>query len=233
MQGRASSLKKPESFFDIRARAERLKGGADELARLLPVPRSNAALKKLPDDRYLAEMTRRVFCSGFVWKIVDYKWPGFEEVFHGFDPVACAYQPDEAVEALLSDTRIIRHYRKLLSVRANASFVLEIEQSHGSFGRYVADWPVEDIVGLHHELKKRGSRLGGRTGQFFLRAVGKDTFVLARDVVGALIRGGIVDRNPTSRRDLQAVQDAFNHWRAESGRPLCEISRILSCSIDG
>ena len=57
--------------------------------------------------------------------------------------------------------------------------------------------------------------------------------MLARDVVGALIRGGIVDRNPTSKRDLRTVQDAFNFWRDESGRPLCEISRILSCSIEG
>ena len=178
-------------------------------------------------------MTRAVFRSGFVWRIVDYKWPGFEEAFNGFDPVTCAYQPDEAVEALLRDTRVIRHFKKLRSVRDNATFVLAIEQEHGPFGRYIANWPVEDITGLHETLKKRGSRLGGRTGQFFLRMMGKDTFVLARDVVGALVRGGVVDRNPTAKRDLKLVQAAFNQWREESARPLCQISRVLSYSIDG
>lgn len=221
-----------ESFKDIYARAAGRKGGAEALEKLLPKPRSRAYLSRLPADRYLAEMARAVFRSGFVWRIVDYKWPGFEEVFQGFDPVACAYQPDEAIEALLKDTRIIRHYKKLRSVRDNATFILAIEAEHGSFGRFIASWPVEDIVGLHEVLKKGGSRLGGRTGQFFLRVVGKDTFVLARDVVGALISSGVVERNPTAKRDLARVQDAFNQWREESDRPLCQISRILSCSIE-
>ena len=29
------------------------------------------------------------------------------------------------------------------------------------------------------------------------------------------------------------MQAAFNHWRAESGRPLTHISRILAMSVDG
>jgi len=197
------------------------------------VPQSAAQLAKIPDDRYLAEMTRAVFCAGFVWKIIDYKWPGFEEVFRQFDPVFCAYQSDEAIESLLQDVRVVRHYKKLQTTRVNAAFILEVEQSEGSFASFIANWPVADIIGLHRLLKKRGSRLGGRTGQFFLRRIGKDTFVLARDVVGALICQGIVTRDPTSRRDQQAVQDAFNQWQAESGLPLCQISRILSCSVDG
>ncbi len=178
-------------------------------------------------------MTRAVFRSGFVWRIVDYKWEGFEAVFQGFDPVACAYQPDEALEALMHDARIIRHLKKIRSVRDNATLVLGIEREHGSFGAFIADWPVTDIVGLHECLKKRGSRLGGRTGQFFLRRVGKDTFVLSRDVVGALIRAGVIDRNPVAKRDLRLVQQAFNVWHEQSARPMCEISRILSCSIAG
>lgn len=221
-----------EHFDRIYERAVARKG-ADQLAAQLPSPRSALGLKRLPAERYLSEMSRAVFRAGFVWKIVDYKWQGMTEVLHGFDPVACAFQPDEALEALLQDERAIRHLVKLRSIRDNAAFILEVEKSHGSFGQYVAAWPVTDIVGLHADLKKRGSRLGGRTGQFFLRRVGKDTFCLTRDVVGALARQGIVDRQPTSRRDLRQVQAAFNEWQQQSGRPLCEISRILSCSIDG
>lgn len=222
-----------ESFDAIFSRAADRKGGRNALEQLLPKPKSAAELAAITGDRYLSEMTRAVFRSGFVWRIVDYKWPGFEEVFQAFDPVACAYQSDEAIERLMQDTRIIRHLKKLRSVRDNASLILEIEQEHGNFGEFIAAWPVTDIIGLHEFLKKRGSRLGGRTGQFFLRRVGKDTFVLARDVVGALIRIGVVDRNPTAKRDLRLVQGAFDIWHEQSGRPMSQISRVLSCSIDG
>ena len=100
-------------------------------------------------------------------------------------------------------------------------------------GWWLAAWPADDFVGLWQTLKERGDRLGGQTGRFFLRFVGKDTPLLSPDVVRALTAQGVVDREPTSRRDLQKVQDAFNAWRAESGRDLCAISRALACSVDG
>jgi 3-methyladenine DNA glycosylase Tag len=221
-----------DHFDRIYARAVARKGEA-ALQDSLPQPRSDLGLKRLPASVYLSAMSRAVFRSGFVWRIVDYKWPAMTEALHGFDPVACAFQPDEAIESLLGDERVIRHLTKLRSVRDNAAFILQVEREYKSFGRYLADWPVANIIGLHADLKKRGSRLGGRTGQFFLRRVGKDTFCLTRDVVAALIRLKVVDKNPTAKRDLEAVQAAFNDWQAQSGRPLCEISRILSCSLAG
>ncbi|MEL6476210.1 MAG: hypothetical protein AAFR17_02695 [Pseudomonadota bacterium] len=48
----------------------------------------------------------------------------------------------------------------------------------------------------------------------------------------ALIREGLVDKTPTSQRDLAAVQAAFNHWADESDRPLAHISRTLACSVN-
>ncbi len=81
-------------------------------------------------------------------------------------------------------------------------------------------------------LKKRASRLGGTSAQYFLRTMGVDGFVLSRDVVRALIREGVVEKEPTSRRDLALVQEAFDHWRGESGRPMTQINRTLACSIE-
>ena len=54
-------------FKHIRARAEKRKG-AKVLASLIPEAASNRALAKVADDRILAEMTRRVFSAGFVWR---------------------------------------------------------------------------------------------------------------------------------------------------------------------
>jgi 3-methyladenine DNA glycosylase Tag len=221
-----------QKFAAIFARAAQRKGGTDALEALLPKPKSPAQLKRTPDDRYLAEMTKCVFRSGFVWQIIENKWPGFEAAFSGFDTAACALLSDEDLERLAADTRIVRNAKKIASVRANAAFIRELKVSHGGCGAFLASWPVDDIVGLWDELKRRGDRLGGNTGPFFLRFVGKDTFMLSGDVVKALIRQKIVDTAPSGRKALAAVQTAFNGWRDESGRSLAEISRTLACSVD-
>ncbi len=67
-----------KSFKSIRARAEKRKGGAAALAALLPTPPDNSRVAAVTDDRVLAEMARRVFCAGFVWCVIEQKWPGFE-----------------------------------------------------------------------------------------------------------------------------------------------------------
>ena len=74
--------------------------------------------------------------------------------------------------------------------------------------------------------------MGGNSGPYFLRMVGKDTFILTEDVVVALKAQAIVDRKPSSQKDLRAVQQAFNRWREQSGRPLCQISRLLSMTVN-
>ena len=171
------------SFRTIRARAEVRKGGPEILARLLPPPPSIDALIALGDDRILAEMTKRVFSAGFVWSVIEAKWPGFEAAFLGFDSAALAFQPDEFWEALAGDTRIVRNGAKIMSVRHNAVFVQDLSREHGGFGRFLAEWPSSDQIGLMALLAKRGSRLGGATGPMFLRFIGWDAFVLSRDVV--------------------------------------------------
>jgi 3-methyladenine DNA glycosylase Tag len=65
-------------FKTIRARAEKRKGGAEALTKLMPPKSDRKALSKLRDDRVLAEMTKRVFSAGFAWSVIDNKWPGFE-----------------------------------------------------------------------------------------------------------------------------------------------------------
>jgi 3-methyladenine DNA glycosylase Tag len=61
------------AFKTIRARAEKRKGGADALARLMPPKPDPKALLKLRDDRVLAEMTKRVFSAGFAWSVIEAK----------------------------------------------------------------------------------------------------------------------------------------------------------------
>lgn len=219
------------SFDDILAiSAERKDGFAAVLNGIEP-PASPATLAAVPDDRWLAQMTRGVFQAGFNWKVVEAMWPGFETAFHGFDIGRCAMMDDEWFDRLVQDKAIIRFPAKIRSVQQNAVFVSDQSAAAGGFGRLIADWPDEDFVGLLAHLKKHGSRLGGTTGQYFLRSMGKDSFVLTRDVIGRLVAEGVVDKAPSSAKSMKAVQEAFNTWRAQSGRSLKEISRVLAQSI--
>ncbi len=219
-------------FKTIRARAEKRKGGPAALKKLLPPAPDRKSLARLGDDRVLAEMTKRVFCAGFAWSVIDAKWEGFEQAFLGFQPAALAFKPDEFWEKLVSDTRIVRNGAKIMSVRDNARFVQAIAKEHGSFGRFLAGWPSSDEAGLLELLAKRGSRLGGNTGQMLLRFLGWDGFVCSRDVVACLRDAGLdIAEEVKSKGDLAKVQAQFNAWHEETGLPYTHLSRICAMSI--
>lgn len=221
-----------KTFREIEDRAADRKGGSQALAAMMPDIGPASALADITNDRWLAGMARSVFQSGFSWKVIEKKWPGFEDAFLGFDPHAVAFWPDEEVEALVHNAAIVRNMAKIKSVHQNARFVCDLVTEHGSAGAFFANWSGADQIGLWDVLKKRGARLGGMTGQYFLRQMGYDGFVLGRDVVAALIDAGVVEKNPTSKRDLAAVQDAFNTWADETGYGYARLSRIMGLSID-
>jgi 3-methyladenine DNA glycosylase Tag len=220
------------SFDVLYHMAAARKGGADAFEATLKIPKSAEELAAIADDRWLSAMSKSVFRAGFNWKVVESKWARFEEVFDGFDVGRMSMMSDDDLYDYLKTDGIIRHAKKIISIRDNAVFLRALATEHGGGGRVIGGWPREDFAGLLWLLKRRGSRLGGSTGMYFLRAAGVDGFVLARDVVRALIRDGVVEKEPNSKRDLDRVQAAFNQWSIESGRPLMQISRVLACSID-
>lgn len=224
-----------QAYQAIFQRAAERHGGAKALETKLAEaqPKSPAEIAAIPDDRWLAEITRRVFQAGFNWSVIENKWDGFEAAFEGFDVGRWAMASDDDLDALARDTRIVRNPQKIRTVRENAVFLSDLAKEHGSAGRFFADYPATDQVGLMDVLKRRGSRLGGTTAQYFLRFIGKDTFIVSRDVTAALIAAGVIDKPPTSAKALRAVQGAFNGWMRESGRPLVQISRTLALSVGG
>lgn len=221
------------TFGAIYDRAVKRKGGEDELEKLLAdwrKPKSARTIAKIPDDRWLAMMTKCIFQAGFSWKVIESKWPGFEEAFDGFDPPRWALAPDEDLDALAKDTRIVRNPQKIHTVRPNAIFICDLAKDYGSAGKAFANWPMNDQIGLLELLKKKASRMGGNTAQYFLRFMGLDSFILSQDVNAALIMEGIIDKPATSKTAMKAVQEAFNTWAEETGRTRVQLSRILAMS---
>ena len=83
--------------------------GTAALEARMTQPSSPAELKALTDDRYLSQMSLRIFRAGLKHSLVDAKWPAFEDVFEGFEPRRVRAMSDEALEAL---ERVNRDYQR-------------------------------------------------------------------------------------------------------------------------
>ncbi len=206
------------------------KGGEQALLSLIAKPRKDSRLKKIGDDRFLSEFSKKVFQSGFVWRVVENKWPNFEELFLGFGITDVLMMPDERLAEIATDPAIIRNLRKVQSIKENAYMIHEVREREGSFAKFIADWPSEDIVGLWLYLKKHGSRLGGNTGPYALRTLGKDTFILGRDVECYLREGGVFSGGASSKRSLMQIQEHFNELKSDSGWTLAQLSQLMAFS---
>ncbi|MBW8192095.1 DNA-3-methyladenine glycosylase I [Neiella marina] len=220
-----------EHFSHTLARAIERKGGEQQLFSLLTSPVQSHQLQALTDADCLAQITKVVFQSGFAWRVIEHKWAGFEKAFWQFDPNKLVLLDDSHIERLMQNTDIVRNGQKIKTVPINAQLMLDIRQQHGSFGQFLAEWPEQDITGLWLYLKKHGARLGGNSASFVLRRLGKDTFVLSRDVTAHLINQGVIDKPATSKTALKQVQQAFNTWQQQVSLPLTQLSQIIALSV--
>ncbi len=193
----------------------------------LPLPE----LIAIPEDRWLAEMTRAIFQSGFSWELIDKRWPQFEDAFDGFNVTRWLFMSDDDLDRLLKMPGLVHNAMKLKSVAGNARFLSDIANEAGSAGAWFAAWPFEGYMELCLALKARASRLGGRTGQYVMRRLGRDALILSSAVVKALVHVDVVTGEPSSKKDFAAIQKALDAWRGESGRGLTQMSQILAWSL--
>ena len=219
---------KLESFDKLYQRASERKGGMKQLNMLLPANENQDALLALSDDRYLAAKTKKVFQSGFVWRVVEQKWPDFEEVFFKFDIEKVLMMPDDMMERKAADPKIIRNFNKVKTIKANAQMIFEEQQNGHSFAEFIREWPSEDIIGLWAYLKKHGARLGGNTGPYALRALGKDTFLVTRDVEAYFRAHDLISGGTQTKASLGTMQKAFNQWHADSGLTYGQLSQLVA-----
>ena len=226
-------MSKIESFNAIFAKAEERKGGYEELITMLPTLFSDAELMGLSDAHYLERLTRCIFVSGFSSKVIRSKWDGFMDVFQEFDLKKLSEFEDEDWQAMAEDTRIIRNKRKIQAVRDNLYMVTKISKEHNGFGKFIVSWGAQNQIGLMKLLNEQGNQIGDNTSQYFLRYIGIDGFIISKDVCLAAIEAGVdIKAKPTSQKEKQALQDAFNFWHEESKMPYTHISKVLAYSQD-
>ncbi|TWX65032.1 DNA-3-methyladenine glycosylase I [Colwellia sp. C1TZA3] len=217
-----------EKFDDIYQRAAARKGGAASLNILLGPGKQDHLLPAITDDRFLSAFSKKVFQSGFVWRVVEKKWPNFEESFFNFNIEKVLMMPEEMMERKASDPKIIRNFNKVKTIKANAHMIFDQQQQGHSFAEFIAKWPSNDIIGLWAYLKKQGQRLGGNTGAYSLRALGKDTFIISRDVEAYFRAHDIITGGVQTKSSLNAMQTSFNDWQQQCDLSLGQLSRLIA-----
>ena len=163
-------------------------------------------------------MSLRIFRAGLKHSLVDAKWPHFEEVFAGFDPPRVRAMSDEALEALLQDKRVIRHWGKMKAVRANAAAFCELAEewelpmimyTEGGGGRPGDTDVATQIAGLNIDSFVTWARLSGQVPRI---AINNGEPIVGRAAINA--QGG------AGQHTWQFVNAAVDQLLAEGGTTL-------------
>jgi len=126
--------------------------------------------KRLGD--YLEIMTKAVFQSGISWKVVESKWPGIKGAFRDFDAEAVAETSEQALDDLCQDTRVIRNRRKLSAIVSNAQRMVELDEEHGGFQKYLRSH--DDFTATVPDIRQQFKFMGDTGIYFFLYVLGED-----------------------------------------------------------
>jgi 3-methyladenine DNA glycosylase Tag len=137
---------------------------ADQAALRTRVRALAAPFEKLrdhaPDDPafFLEHLSRSVFEAGISWRVVEAKWDGIREAFHGFDPAQVAAMPPVEIAAVENDSSVIRNKAKIRATVANAQEILAILGEYGSIRGYLASFPDADAATA--DMRRRFKFLG-------------------------------------------------------------------------
>jgi 3-methyladenine DNA glycosylase Tag len=122
---------------------------------------------------YLEALSRPVFQAGISWRVIDNKWEGIRAAFEEFDPRKVADYDQSDVERLLSDSRVVRSKAKIEATVDNAQAMIELDQEHKSFRRYLRSFAsFEETVA---DLKRQFRFIGDSGAYHFLWSIGEPT----------------------------------------------------------
>ncbi len=113
-----------------------------------------------PDDPafFFEHLSRSVFEAGISWRVVEGKWDGIRDAFHGFDPAQVAAMPPAEIAAVENDSRVIRNKAKIRATVQNAREVLAILDEYRSIRGYLASFP--DAGAAAADMRRRFKFLG-------------------------------------------------------------------------
>jgi DNA-3-methyladenine glycosylase I len=89
------------------------------------------------DQRHFEFLILDAFQAGLSWATILNKREHFRQAFRGFDPGRVARLNQRSVGRLLRDPGIVRNRAKIEASIANARAFLHVQDTHGSFDRFI------------------------------------------------------------------------------------------------
>ena len=123
------------------------------------------------DDEYFERMTLSFFTAGLNWKVIETKWPYFQNAFAEFYIDQVAKFSDKVVKRLMTDEGIVRNEKKVQATVHNAGQFLKLEKEFGSFQKYL-DTFGKDEERMLEAVQERFQHVGPSTARTFLWASG-------------------------------------------------------------
>ncbi len=133
------------------------------------------------DKQWFERITLEGAQAGLSWITILKRRETYRQAFDHFDPAIVATYDDAKIEALMTNTGIIRNRAKIISTIGNAQAFLKIQAEFGSFDSYIwgfvggktiinhwrslSEIPAEtdESRAMSKDLKKRGFRFVGAT----------------------------------------------------------------------
>ena len=130
-------------------------------------------LKITPKDLsdYLAVLSKAVFQAGLSWRAIDSRWAEFEDAFEKFVPEKVSRFDEEKIQALLSNSKLLKTEGKIRATIRNAATLIALDTKYDGFKNYLKSFPSYDR--LAKDLCKTFGQVGPLSAYYFLFRVGE------------------------------------------------------------
>ena len=120
------------------------------------------------DDRLLFEMLILEGAqAGLSWETVLKKRQGYRDAFYNFDVKKVANIPDEELESLRSNEKIIRNRLKIYSTRTNAKVFIKNTPRIKRFGKYLWSFVDNEPI-INHWTKHSEVPVSIKKGLYYM-----------------------------------------------------------------
>lgn len=101
------------------------------------------------DVKWFEFLTLEGAQAGLSWHTVLKKRENYRKAFDGFEPSKVAQYDEVKIQALLSDSGIIRNRLKIRGTVKNAQAFLKIQEEFGSFDSYIWRFTNDQVIENH------------------------------------------------------------------------------------
>jgi DNA-3-methyladenine glycosylase I len=145
------------------------------------------------DNELFCRLVLEINQAGLSWEMMLKKEATFREAYHQFDIKTVAAYTEEDRARLMQNPGVIRNKLKINAAIENAKTILQLQQDHGSFQKWLELQGIKSLVDWIKLFKKTFKFTGGEIVNEFLTSIG---YLEGAHVASCPIYEKVVKSNP-------------------------------------